>query len=168
MGDTESRALCERLFAESLEGHPLISNKSIWRNFPKLWNDRWSFRNIVLVGDALHSAHYSVGSGTRLALEDVIALVKALERHPDDLASAFHDYETGRKPIVEKIVRAAAASAAWYSGFEERMKLSPIAFGYSYITRSGRVSDERLRQSAPKFMARYDEYRSSQSLGSCG
>src|SRR5262249_39772796 len=118
MGDAESRALCEKLFAETLEGHPLISNKSIWRNFPKLWNDRWSFRNIVLVGDALHSAHYSIGSGTRLALEDVIALVKALESHPDDLGSAFRDYEAGRKPIVEKIVGAATASATWYAAFE--------------------------------------------------
>jgi 2-polyprenyl-6-methoxyphenol hydroxylase-like FAD-dependent oxidoreductase len=164
IGDAESRALCERLFAESLEGHPLISNRSIWRNFPKLWNDRWSFRNIVLVGDALHSAHYSIGSGTRLALEDVIALVKALESHPDDLGSAFRDYEAGRKPIVEKIVGAATASATWYAAFEQHMKLAPIEFSYSYITRSGRVSDERLRQSAPKFMARYEEYRSSESL----
>jgi 2-polyprenyl-6-methoxyphenol hydroxylase-like FAD-dependent oxidoreductase len=156
IGDAESKALCERLFAESLEGHPLISNKSNWRNFPKLWNDRWSFRNIALVGDALHTAHYSIGSGTRLALEDVIALVEAIESHSGDLESRLRYYEAGRKPIVEKIVAAATASATWYSEFEQHMKLPPIEFGHSYITRSGRVSDERLRQSAPKFMAHYD------------
>jgi 2-polyprenyl-6-methoxyphenol hydroxylase-like FAD-dependent oxidoreductase len=154
--DADSRSLCERLFAEFLDGHPLISNKSIWRNFPKLWNDRWSFRNIVLVGDALHTAHYSIGSGTRLALEDVLALVKALESRPGDLGRAFLDYEGSRKPIVKKIVGAATASATWYSAFEQHMQLAPIDFSYSYITRSGRVSDERLRQSAPKFMSRYE------------
>ena len=108
----------------------------------------------MLVGDALHSAHYSIGSGTRLALEDVLALVKALESRPGDLGRAFLDYEGSRKPIVKKIVGAATASATWYAAFEQHMKL-----------RSGRVSNERLRQSAPKFMARYEEYRSSESLG---
>jgi 2-polyprenyl-6-methoxyphenol hydroxylase-like FAD-dependent oxidoreductase len=157
--DAESRAACERLFAISLEGHPLISNKSTWRNFPQLWNDRWSFRNIALVGDALHTAHYSIGSGTRLALEDVVALVKALESHPGDLESGLRHYEARRKPIVEKIITAATASARWYSAFELHMKLVPIEFGLSYITRSGRINNERLRQTAPAFMARYDNHR---------
>lgn len=156
MGDAESVALCENLFARCLQGYPLISNKSIWRNFPQLWNDRWSFRNVVLVGDALHTAHYSIGSGTRLALEDVIALVGALESHPGDLESALCRYESIRKPIVETIVKAAMASASWYSAFEQHMTLPPIEFGYSYITRSGRISNERLRRTAPKFMACYD------------
>jgi 2-polyprenyl-6-methoxyphenol hydroxylase-like FAD-dependent oxidoreductase len=159
MGDAESRALCESLFAESLEGHPLISNKSIWRNFPQLWSDRWSFRNVVLIGDALHTAHYSIGSGTRLALEDSVALVKALESHPGDPESGLRHYEARRKPIVAKIITAATASASWYSAFELHMKLVPIEFGLSYITRSGRISNERLRQTAPAFMARYDNHR---------
>lgn len=157
-GGAETKALCETLFAETLNGQALISNKSTWRNFPQLWNDRWSFRNMVLVGDALHTAHYSIGSGTRLALEDVIALVKALEQHPNDLESGLQSYEAERKPIVRKIVTAATASADWYAGFEEHMKLPPIEFGYSYVTRSGRVDNDRLRRSAPNFMARYDAH----------
>lgn len=156
--EAETKALCERLFAATLDGHPLDSNKSSWRNFPQLWNDRWSFRNTVLLGDALHTAHYSIGSGTRLALEDVIALVKALEQHPGDLEGGLQRYETERKPIVKKIVTAATTSAAWYADFEQHMKLPPIEFGYSYITRSGRINNDRLRQTAPNFMARYDAH----------
>ena len=111
---------------------------------------------MVLVGDALHTAHYSIGSGTRLALEDVIALVKALEQYPGDLLGGLQQYQAERKPIVQKIVTAAKTSAAWYADFEQHMRLPPIEFGYSYITRSGRINNDRLRRSAPKFMARYD------------
>jgi 2-polyprenyl-6-methoxyphenol hydroxylase-like FAD-dependent oxidoreductase len=161
--ETETKALCEMIFAGTLDGHALISNKSSWRNFPQLWNDRWSFRNMVLVGDALHTAHYSIGSGTRLALEDVIALVKALELHPDVLENALQYYESERKPVVQKIVNAAKTSAAWYADFEEHMKLPPIEFGYSYITRSGRIDDDRLRRSAPKFMASCDAHLKSEN-----
>lgn len=164
MDADETKARCERLFAATLDGHPLVSNKSVWRNFPKLWNDRWSFRNMVLVGDALHTAHYSIGSGTRLALEDVIALVKALER-AGDLPGGLEQYEAERKPIVEKLVAAAGTSADWYARFEEHMQLTPVELGYSYMTRSGRVSDERLRELAPRFMARYDASRASGAGG---
>ena len=75
----QSQAICEQVFAATLDGHPLISNKSVWRNFPWIWNESWSHGNMVLIGDALHSAHFSIGSGTRLAIEDAIALTKALE-----------------------------------------------------------------------------------------
>jgi 2-polyprenyl-6-methoxyphenol hydroxylase-like FAD-dependent oxidoreductase len=79
----ESKAVCEHVFAKTLDGHPLISNRSVWRNFPWIWNEHWSFKNMVLIGDALHSAHFSIGSGTRLAIEDAIALVKALDAERD-------------------------------------------------------------------------------------
>ena len=75
----QSQAICEEVFADTLDGHPLVSNKSVWRNFPWIWNENWSHGNMVLIGDALHSAHFSIGSGTRLAIEDAIALTKALE-----------------------------------------------------------------------------------------
>ena len=156
-----TKARCEALFRDALEGRPLVSNKSAWRNFPKLWNDRWSFRNMVLVGDALHTAHFSIGSGTRLALEDVIALVKAIEDEPGNLRAGLMRYEAERKPIVEKIVTAATTSAKWYATFADHMQLAPLDFAYSYMTRSGRVSNERLRASAPRFMARYDTHRAS-------
>jgi 2-polyprenyl-6-methoxyphenol hydroxylase-like FAD-dependent oxidoreductase len=86
--EKETRAICETVFADTLEGHQLVNNKSIWRNFPWIWNERWSHRNMVLVGDALHTAHFSIGSGTRLALEDVIAPVNALDDEPRDLRTA--------------------------------------------------------------------------------
>jgi 2-polyprenyl-6-methoxyphenol hydroxylase-like FAD-dependent oxidoreductase len=152
----ETQDALERVFAASLRGCALISNKSAWRNFPWVWNERWSFRNMVLVGDALHTAHFSIGSGTRLALEDVIALVKALEAAPDDLGAALALYEANRRPIVEKLVQASKASAAWYECFPEHMRLAPLDFAMSYIGRSGRVDRDRLRAMSPDFMARYD------------
>ena len=151
----ESQAICERVFASTLDGHPLVSNKSVWRNFPWIWNERWSSGNKVLIGDALHSAHFSIGSGTRLAIEDAIALVKALDTEPD-IAAALVRYEAERKPIVQKLVRAARTSADWYEKFPEHMKLAPMDFAYSYITRSGRIDDARLRAMSPVFMARYE------------
>jgi 2-polyprenyl-6-methoxyphenol hydroxylase-like FAD-dependent oxidoreductase len=154
----QSQAICERVFADALAGHKLVSNKSVWRNFPWIWNERWSHGNIVLIGDALHSAHFSIGSGTRLAIEDAIALVKALEAEPD-IPAALARYETGRKPIVKKLVAAARTSADWYEKFPEHMNLGLMEFAYSYITRSGRIDDARLRAMSPQFMARYEASR---------
>lgn len=156
MSEAQSAVKCAEIFADTLDGKPLVTNKSNWRNFPLLWNDRWSHLNMVLVGDALHTAHFSIGSGTRLALEDVIALVGALEAQPDDLRAALQSYEDARKPIVQKIVNAATSSARWYEDFADHMKLSPIEFGYAYMTRSGRIDDDRLRKLAPNFMAQYE------------
>jgi 2-polyprenyl-6-methoxyphenol hydroxylase-like FAD-dependent oxidoreductase len=154
----ESQAICERVFASTLDGHPLKSNKSVWRNFPWIWNERWWSGNRVLIGDALHSAHFSIGSGTRLAIEDAIALAKALEAEPD-IPTALALYEAERKPIVQKLVTAARASADWYEKFPEHMKLGLMDFAYSYITRSGRIDDARLRAMSPGFMAGYDSRR---------
>jgi 2-polyprenyl-6-methoxyphenol hydroxylase-like FAD-dependent oxidoreductase len=156
LSQQQTQDMLEEVFAASLGGHALISNKSTWRNFPWIWNEHWSFRNMVLVGDALHTAHFSIGSGTRLALEDVIALVKALEADPGDLASALALYEANRRPIVEKLARASKASADWYENFPEHMRLAPLDFAMSYIGRSGRVDRDRLRAMSPNFMARYD------------
>jgi 2-polyprenyl-6-methoxyphenol hydroxylase-like FAD-dependent oxidoreductase len=151
----QSQAICEDVFAATLDGQPLISNKSVWRNFPWIWNERWWIDNVVLLGDALHSAHFSIGSGTRLAIEDVIALVKALEAEPV-LRNALARYEAERKPVVRKLVAAARASADWYDAFPNQMQLPLMQFAYSYITRSGRIDDKRLRAMSPAFMARYE------------
>ena len=155
-----SQAICEQVFAASLEGHPLVSNKSVWRNFPWIWNENWSHGNMVLIGDALHSAHFSIGSGTRLAIEDAIALTKALEAEAD-IASGLARYQAERKPIVKKLVTAARTSADWYEHFAEHMKLDLMDFSYGYITRSGRIDDARLRAMSPLFMARYEAARSN-------
>jgi 2-polyprenyl-6-methoxyphenol hydroxylase-like FAD-dependent oxidoreductase len=161
--EEETRSTCERVFAGTLQGHPLVSNRSFWRNFPWIWSDRWSFRNMVLVGDALHTAHFSIGSGTRLALEDVLALVKALEAEPRDLSAALARYETERRPIVEKLVAASRRSALWYERFAEHMRLAPLDLAMSYITRSDRVDEARLAAMSPAFMARYASRRAAPS-----
>src|SRR6202012_2039216 len=129
----QSQAICEQVFAATLDGHKLISNKSVWRNFPWIWNEHWSHGPFVLIGDALHSAHFSIGSGTRLAIEDAIALVKALEAEKE-IPAALARYQSERKPIVKKLVNAARASADWYESFPEHMKLPLMDFAYSYST----------------------------------
>jgi 2-polyprenyl-6-methoxyphenol hydroxylase-like FAD-dependent oxidoreductase len=157
--EVESRRVCEQVFATALDGHPLVSNRSIWRSFPWVWNGRWSHGNHVLIGDALHTAHYSIGSGTRLALEDALALAKALEAEPGDVQAGLARYEAARRPIVEKLVSASKRSAAWYDRFAEHMRLEPLELAMSYITRSGRIDDDRLRAMSPRFMALYDARR---------
>jgi 2-polyprenyl-6-methoxyphenol hydroxylase-like FAD-dependent oxidoreductase len=154
----QSQAICEQVFASTLDGHPLVSNKSVWRNFPWIWNERWSFKNMVLIGDALHSAHFSIGSGTRLAIEDAIALTKALETERD-IPASLNRYQSERKPIVKKLVTAARTSADWYEKFPGHMKLGLMDFAYGYITRSGRIDDVRLRAMSPLFMAKYEASR---------
>jgi 2-polyprenyl-6-methoxyphenol hydroxylase-like FAD-dependent oxidoreductase len=154
MDEAASKALCEATFADELAGHSLITNRSLWRRFPVIRNERWSYRNCVLVGDALHTAHFSIGSGTRLAMEDVIALARALA-DSGAVAPALEAYERARRPIVEKLVAAANASAAWYENFASHMSLPAIDFVMSYITRSERVDLERLRQVSPRFVAQY-------------
>jgi 2-polyprenyl-6-methoxyphenol hydroxylase-like FAD-dependent oxidoreductase len=154
----QSQAICEQVFASTLEGHRLVSNKSVWRNFPWIWNEHWSFKNMVLIGDALHSAHFSIGSGTRLAIEDAIALTGALEAE-EKISAGLNRYQAERQPIVKKLVTAARTSAGWYEKFPDHMKLGLMDFAYSYITRSGRIDDARLRAMSPAFMARYEASR---------
>jgi 2-polyprenyl-6-methoxyphenol hydroxylase-like FAD-dependent oxidoreductase len=156
MADSETRGLCEKIFADALGGHPLISNNSTWRQFPIVHNERWSHRKYVLIGDALHTAHFSIGSGTRLAMEDAIALDKAIEQQPRDVKAALVAHEAERRPILEKLVAGANGSAQWYEHFAEHMELAPVDLAMSYIRRSGRVDLERLRKLSPKFISRYE------------
>jgi 2-polyprenyl-6-methoxyphenol hydroxylase-like FAD-dependent oxidoreductase len=150
MSEAETMRYLESVFASTLGGRPLVSNKSVWRNFPSLRNPRWVVGNTVLIGDALRTAHFSIGSGTRLAMEDAIALAKALgERSVPGALAAF---EAARRPVVEKLVAAADASGAWYERFPEHMKLAPREFAWSYIQRSGRIDPARLRSISPKFV----------------
>src|SRR4029077_15550407 len=120
--EAEGRRLCEKVFSTTLHGHSLISNNSIWRQFPIVHNEKWSARNCVPIGDALHTAHFSIGSGTRLAMEDAIALDKALAVHSADIGTALAVYETTRRPILEKLLAGANGSALWYEHFPEHMK----------------------------------------------
>ena len=152
MGEGATKAYLERVYAPVLEGAPLVSNKSIWRNFPNVRNERWSVGNTVLIGDALRTAHFSIGSGTRLAMEDAIALTKSLSEYKNDIPAALGAFEAARRPIVDKLVAAADASGSWYDRFPEHMKLSPREFAWSYIQRSGRIDPERLRKTSPRFV----------------
>lgn len=149
----QSRAACEALFAAALNGARLIDNQSTWRSFAQLRNDRWYVGNRVLLGDALHTCHFSIGSGTRLALEDAIALADALERDSYDPLLALPAFQAARQPIVDKFLRAGDCSATWYESFPRHMALEPWAFAHSYIQRTGRVSPERLNELAPRFSA---------------
>lgn len=152
MDEAATLAYCQRVFADTLEGQPLVSNKSIWRNFPNLRNARWSVGNTVLLGDAQRTAHFSIGSGTRLAMEDAIALAKSLFEFKNDIPLALASFEAARRTIVEKLVAAADASADWYERFPQHMQLAPREFAWSYIQRSGRIDPEKLRKIAPKFV----------------
>jgi 2-polyprenyl-6-methoxyphenol hydroxylase-like FAD-dependent oxidoreductase len=147
MAERETLALCQAIFKKTLQGHPLVSNRSIWRNFPNVRNRHWCAGNKVLIGDAQRTAHFSIGSGTRLALEDAIALSRVLLG-----GKPLEAFEAERRPVVEKLVTGADASGAWYEKFAEHMKLAPREFAWSYIQRSGRVDPARLRQTSPRFV----------------
>lgn len=155
MDSEATRSTLENVFADALDGHRLVSNKSVWRRFPQVKNRRWSAANAVLLGDALHTAHFSIGSGTRLAMEDAIALADAIGAHPGDARQAAKTYEAERRPILDKLTTAADASANWYENFAAHMKLAPMEFAMSYLTRSGRVDVERLRRVSPRFVEAY-------------
>jgi len=155
--EDETIAYCERLFHDKLEGHRLLKNKSIWRSFPTVHNERWSWENLVLLGDAAHTAHFSIGSGTKLALEDSIALADALDAHarvPDALAA----YEADRRPKVESLQRAAQVSLEWFENTERYMGLEPIQFELSMLTRSLRVSHENLKVRDPALVREVDAW----------
>lgn len=159
MSDEARQALIEEAFRDELMGHPLVYNKSVWRQFPVVVNERWHTRNRVLIGDALHSAHFSIGSGTRIAMEDAIALWEAVLA-TDSIADALPEFQRRREPSKTKLLDAARASYTWYETFPQRMDaLRPLDFVYDFMTRTGRLGTERLRAEHPGFMARYEHER---------
>lgn len=161
LSEEESRVYCQKVFAEELEGANLVTNKSMWRRFPVISNERWSVGNRVLLGDALRTAHFSIGSGTRLAMEDVQALTMALGMHPKSVPDALAEFEAQRRPIVDKLADAATRSATWYDHFAEHLEQPAWDFAMNYIGRSGRIDTERLRAMSPKFVAGYEASRST-------
>ncbi len=157
MSPEETTAFCERVFAKDLEGHAIISNHSQWRQFPAVWNERWSFENVVLLGDALRTAHFSIGSGTRLAMEDAVALFKGLRDCPTDIQAALQRFQQLRLPPMKKIWDAANVSIRWYEDMDRLVpSLSPVELAYSYMTRTGRVSHDDVRKRDPQLAAAYE------------
>lgn len=154
MSDDERRAFMEEVFALELTADRLLENRSIWRNFPVIVNSRWSAGNVVLIGDALMSAHFSIGSGTRLAMDDASALFEAL-LGKTMVADALKHYEEVRRPMRESFGTAAKRSFAWYEDLSRIMSQAPIDFVYDFLTRTGRVDAKRLPEYCPGFYAQY-------------
>ena len=156
--EDQTLAFCERLFAAELGGHRLLKNRSLWRSFPTVRNGCWHHANVVLVGDAAHTAHFSIGSGTKLAMEDAIALVRALQRHAE-VPKALAAYEDERRPEVERLQRAAQVSLEWFEQAERyHGRLEPIQFAMSLLTRSLRVTHDGLKLRDPDFVASVDRW----------
>ncbi len=156
--EADTIAYCEQVFAEELAGETLISNNSIWRNFPRVKNARYFHDNIVLLGDALHTAHFSIGSGTKLAMEDAIALSDAL-LDKADLPSALNAYQQAREPDVDSLQRAAQVSMEWFEQTERYFgAMEPIQFAYSLLSRSLRINHDNLRLRDPDFIARVEDW----------
>ena len=148
---------CEKLFAAELTGHRLVSNRSIWRSFPTIRNASWRHQNLVLLGDAAHTAHFSVGSGTKLAMEDAVTLASSVDAHRD-ITSALQAYEAERRPPVESLQRAAQASLQWFEDTERYVNLPEIQFAFALLTRSLRVTHDNLRARDPAFVRRVDSW----------
>jgi len=144
-------ALCERIFASYLDGHPLVSNArhlpgpQAWLRFRRIVCDRWSYRNLILLGDAAHTAHFSIGSGTKLALEDAIKLAEVLNRPGLSREAALEEYQAERNLEVLKLQNSARNSTEWFETLDRYLGFEPIQFAYSLLTRSQRVSHENLR-----------------------
>ncbi|MGE7964025.1 FAD-dependent monooxygenase [Pseudomonas sp. NPDC089918] len=156
MTEQESARFTEQMFAKELKGLSLVCNKSMWHSLPVTRVRNWSVGNKVLIGDALHSAHPSIGSGTRIAMEDAIALVSVLESNTD-VASALVAFRQEREPAKQKLVSAAEKSFTWYEHVVSKLDLSPIALVFDYMRRTGRVDEQRLTNEFPHFMARYGQ-----------
>src|SRR4051812_3561178 len=152
----ESIAICEELFADVLGGHRLIANNSRWIDFVTVRNERWHHENVVLLGDAAHTAHFSIGSGTKLAIEDAIALAWALRERPGDVPGALAAYEAERRPIVESTQRAAQGSLEWFEGIERYVGQDPLIFAFNLLTRSRRITYGELQLRDPGFIAAVD------------
>lgn len=156
MSDEEQRVFTEAVFADELKGQSLISNKSAYRQLPVVRNREWYVGNCVLIGDALHSAHPTIGSGTRIAMEDSIALAEALAEHPRDVQAALAAFRGLREPQKNKLVVASEKSFSWYETFAQKLDgLGAVDFVFDFLMRTGRVSRERLCTEYPLFMHRY-------------
>ena len=176
MSKEDGIAFCERLFAKVLDGHPLISNaahlrgSAQWIRFPRVVCKRWVHHNgrapVVLMGDAAHTAHFSIGSGTKLALEDAIALARDIERHGggvESLSSALDEYEATRSIEVLRIQNAARNSTEWFENVDRHARLAPEQFAYSLLTRSQRISHENLRLRDARYVGEYEAWLARRS-----
>jgi len=171
MDQPDAIALCERIFARYLDGSPLISNAThlpgpqAWLQFRRIVCDTWHYRNLILLGDAAHTAHFSIGSGTKLALEDAIKLAEVLSRPGLSRESALEEYQAERNLEVLKLQNSARNSTEWFETLERYLHFEPIQFAYSLLTRSQRVSHENLRLRDRPWLEGVERWFQSKALG---
>jgi anthraniloyl-CoA monooxygenase len=158
LSDEDTRAYLEGVFANDLTSDSLLSNNSKWINFVLVRNAKWHFENVVLLGDALHTAHFSIGSGTKLAMEDSIALAECFAQAAT-IDEALQQFERARKPVIEDYQAAAYDSMLWLEHARDYMHLSPIEVAHSLMTRSGRVDRDELMKRDPKFIDSYEQFK---------
>lgn len=170
MSQEETCRTCERIFADHLGGHELMTNAShirgsAWINFPRVVCANWSHQNVVLLGDAAHTAHFSIGSGTKLALEDAIKLAEVMNRPGLDVAAALKEYQEERHLEVVKLQNAARNSTEWFENLDRYLKMDPLQFTYTLLTRSQRVSHENLRLRDPAWLAELERSLAESAFG---
>lgn len=157
LSEQESIAVCEEVFADHLDGHPLLSNHSLWFQPKFVTCVNWSAGNVTLLGDALHTVHPSIGSGTRFAMRDAVALADSLVADGDDVNAILRRYEETRRPIADGFQRAARRSITWYEALAERDLGDPTRFALEYIMRTGRVRYEDFRRLNPELINAYEQ-----------
>lgn len=152
LSEQQCATTLEGIFAAELDGHPLITNRSLWRQFPEVRNKTWVKDNIVLLGDSQHTAHFSIGSGTKLAMESAIALYESIKSHRH-LSSALQAFDEERRPAVEITQHAADVSLAWFETMDEHWNVEPEKFAFQVMSRSKQITYENLRLRDPDFVA---------------
>ena len=152
----ESRRYCAEVFRPELGSNDLLTNRSLWFEANIVKNENWTFRNIVLIGDALRTVHFSLGSGTRMAMQDAIALHRSIADHSTDLQAAFAAFEAARRPASTSFQGAASRSLDWYENVHTKLHLDPINFAYDYMRRTGQVSHDDLKRRDPLFAVAYE------------
>ena len=155
--DEQGIAFCAEVFADALRGVPLLANNSRWIRFATLRTRCWRDGNLLLVGDAAHTAHFSIGSGTKLAMEDALALAACLHENPT-VDAALVAYEAERRPVVESAQRAAQASLEWFENISQYTRQEPLQFAFNLLTRSRRVTYWNLKVRDPEFVAEVDRW----------
>ena len=157
MDEAQSAAFLEGVFAEELQGHKLITNRSLWRNFPMIRCRHWVVENVVLIGDAKATAHFSIGSGTKLAMEDAIALHRAMGQAKLDVAAGLKLFETQRREEVEKTQHAADVSLVWFEELKRFWDFEPLRFAFGLMTRSKAITYDNLALRAPEMVSAVDK-----------
>jgi 2-polyprenyl-6-methoxyphenol hydroxylase-like FAD-dependent oxidoreductase len=156
LNEADSLTYCASVFREDLGGHPLLSNRSEWFRYGIVRNRHWHWRNVVLLGDALRTGHPSVGSGTRLAMQDAIALFDAWRACGSDIVALLAEFERRRRPGSDALQAAAIRSAEWYETVQQKLALDPVSFAYDYLRRTGRVTHDDVRQRDPALASAFE------------